>query len=101
MTPAREGHFCAQCGERLDDARLAKNPGQRFCSSACSYAYRRAHPDEYRRQREATADANHRRWREWRAAGIDPAHSEEAAAKRGEAIAESNRATPRRKRKED
>ena len=95
------GRFCVQCGERLDDAKLAKNPGMRFCSRACFQAYRRAHPELYQAQREATAKANRRRWEEWRAQGLDPAHGGEAARKRGEKIAESDRQKPRRRKNQN
>ena len=98
MTPPSEGRYCDHCGDRLDDDKLAKTPSLRFCSRRCFFAYRSAHPDEYRRQREATAEANRRRWAEYHAAGVDPLHGGEAAAKRGQAIAESNRAKPRRRR---
>ena len=97
------GRFCVQCGERLDDAKLAKNPDMRFCSRACFQAHRKAHrkahPELYRAQREATAKANRRRWEEWKAAGVDPAHGGEAARKRGEKIAASDRRKPRRRKR--
>ena len=95
---ATEGHFCAHCGERLDDAKLAKKPDQRFCDRACAFAYRRAHPQLYRAQAEATAEANRARWAEWkRQAGPAPPHRAEANAKRAAKIAVSNREKPRRK----
>lgn len=100
MTHPPEGHYCQQCGGRLDDDKLAKTPDLRFCSRRCFAAYRSAHPEEYRKQREATAAANRRRWQEYHAAGTDPLHGGEAAKKRGAAIAESNREQPRRKRRD-
>ena len=100
MTPPPDpvGHFCQQCGERLDDAKLAKHPEMCFCSRACAQAHRKAHPELYRAQREATAAANRARWEEWRAAGVDSAHGGEAAKKRGAKIAESDRQKPRRRK---
>lgn len=102
MAPPPSGHFCANpaCGQRLDDAKRAKRPATRFCSRRCAGEYRRAHPAEYRAQREATAEANRRRWREWKAQGIDPAHGGTAAEKRASAVAQSNRARPRRRKSE-
>ena len=100
MTPPREWRYCENCGDRLDDEKVAKNPNMRFCGKPkrCWIEYRSAHPDEYRAQREATATANRRRWQEYHATGADPLHGGEAAKKRGAAIAESNRAKPRRKK---
>lgn len=46
----------------------------------------------------ASSKATKRRWRLWKKAGIDPSHGGEAAAKRAGAVAESNRAKPRRKK---
>lgn len=45
---------------------------------------------------EAASAYLHRRWAEWRAAGLDPTHGGEATEKRAAAIAESNRAKPRK-----
>ena len=99
MTPRDPaGHFCQQCGERLDDDKLAAHPAMRFCSRACFQAHRKAHPELYQAQREETAEANRRRWEEWKAAGVDPAHGGEAARKRGEKIAASDRQKPRRRK---
>lgn len=88
--------FCAwkECGELLTEEQLAK--GQRFHSRACFAAYRKAHPELYQAQREATAKANRERWEEWKATGHDPAHGGPAAAKRSAKITQSNRDAPRR-----
>ena len=76
MTHPPEGHYCQQCGDRLPDEALAKHPAMRFCPrpKRCWIEYRQAHPDEYRKQREATAAAaaNRRRWQEYHAAGMNP-----------------------------
>lgn len=80
--------LCRHCGAETGDRR------RRYCLAVvCREAARQA-------QREATAAANRRRWEAWRAAGVDPTHGGEAARRRGKAIAESNRAKPRRRKTE-
>lgn len=83
--------FCAneECGARLSDEQAAR--GQRYCSRQCA----NANPTKRARMSAWTRA----RWAEWHAEGHDPTHGGEAAAKRGAAIAESNQAKPRRKRK--
>lgn len=100
MTHPLEGHYCRQCGNRLDDAKLAKRPSTKFCSPRCAFDYRKSHPELYVKQRQATTASLKRRWKEWKAKGIDPAHGGEAAVRRGKKITESNIKNPRRKPKQ-
>lgn len=78
---------CEQCGGSCKQ-RTAK---QRFCSHPCYQEWWR-----HNVQPKAAAKGN-RRLADLRAAGKDPSHGGEAAKKRGEKIAISNRINPRRK----
>jgi CRISPR-associated protein Cas1 len=78
---------CEQCGESFK-RRTAK---QRFCSRACYQEWWRENVQP------KVAAKGHNRLAKLRAAGKDPSHGGEAAKKRGEKIALSNRINPRRK----
>ena len=82
---------CAGCGAALD----GRPRSQRFCSRGCYQGWWVAN-----RQRETAARGN-RRLTELRAAGQDPRSVGETARRRSAAIADSNRRTPRRRKRED
>lgn len=81
----------ARCGKLISDEVLRKRPQQVYCDRKCQLA----DPAQHERLRNLLNQENARR----KATGHDPAHGGEAARKRGQAIAASNRANPRRKRR--
>lgn len=89
--------FCQnpECGEIIPHTKLNKHPGQRWCSVKCW----RNDPRTIKRFRAMMKKRNKQMWTSWRAAGIDPAHGGQAARKRGEKIAASNRERPRRQKR--
>jgi hypothetical protein len=78
---------CEQCGDSFNRS-TAK---QRFCSRICYHEWWRQNVQP------KVAAKGQKRLAELRAAGKDPSHGGEAAKKRGEKIALSNRINPRRK----
>ena len=83
-----KGGSCEECGAEFT-RRTAK---RRFCSRACYQQWWRVNV-----QSKASAKGR-KRLAELRAAGQDPSHGGEAAKKRGEKIALSNRLKPRRRK---
>src|SRR5215213_6188185 len=81
--------MCSGCGREFQAARPSSK--QRFCSRACYEEWWR-----HNVQQRAGA-AGRERLQELRDAGLDPAHGGEAARKRGEKVAASNRRNPRRR----
>ncbi len=81
---------CAGCGASLD----GRPRSQRFCSRPCYQRWWAAN-----RQREVAARGS-RKLADLQAAGQDPRSVGETAQRRSAAIAESNRRTPRRRKRE-
>jgi CRISPR-associated protein Cas1 len=88
-TEASEEHACRHCGASLD----GRPRTQRFCSRTCYQQWWVA-----TRQHEVAGRGN-RKLAELRAAGQDPRSVGETARRRSAKIAESNRRTPRRRKR--